>query len=99
MSIARSEISNSLFSPRFSAIWEPGENTIVYASWSRSEQPATGTALASVGTPIDANGDIQALEPTSSETIEIGARFPLFTDALLLGVSVFRTERDNAKSG
>jgi catecholate siderophore receptor len=93
-----SRISNSLFSPRISAIWEPAEHSIIYASWARSEQPATGTALASVGTPIDASADVQALDPTSSETTEIGARFPLFTDALLLGVSVFRTERDNAKT-
>jgi catecholate siderophore receptor len=94
--VARAEISETLFSPRVSAIWEPGDNTIVYVSWARSEQPPSGTALASVGTPIDSTQT--SLDPTTSETYEIGARFPLFTPDLLLGVSVFHTERDNAQA-
>lgn len=88
------EQEDTLVSPRFSLIWEPGENTLLYASWARSEQPPTGTAIASVGTPVSAT--FQSLDPTTSETYEIGGRFPLFNPALIASVAVFRTERSNA---
>ncbi len=93
--VARTELEETLYSPRVSLVWEPGDNNIVYLSWARSAQPATGTAIASVGTPITAGQE--DLEPTTSETIELGARFGVFDDDLTLGVSVFQTERDNSK--
>jgi catecholate siderophore receptor len=93
--VARTELSETLVSPRASAIWEPSEHSLVYLSWARSAQPATGTAIASVGTPITAGQE--DLEPTTSETIEFGARHGFFDGDLTLGVSIFETTRDNSK--
>jgi catecholate siderophore receptor len=93
--VASSKVADDLVSPRVSLIYQPDERKIVYASWARSSQPATGTAAASVGTPIAAAQS--ALDPTTSETYEIGARTDLWSPAIILGVSLFSTERDNAK--
>ncbi len=93
--VVGNKVKDDLFSPRVSLIWEPDENKIFYASWARSAQPATGTASASVGTPISSS--IRDLDPTTSETYEIGGRIGVLANRLDLGVSIFQTERDNAK--
>lgn len=93
--IVSDKVEDDLVSPKVSVIYEPSATKIIYASWARSAQPATGTASASVGTPITATQS--ALDPTTSETWEIGARTDLWSPAITFGVSLFNTERDNAK--
>ena len=93
--ITSSEVNDNLVSPRLSVIYQPKPSAIFYASWARSAQPATGTSIANLGTPITANQT--ALDPTTSETYEIGGRVPLWSPAIKAGLSIFLTTRDNSK--
>ncbi|MGE3303256.1 MAG: TonB-dependent receptor [Hyphomonadaceae bacterium] len=92
--VTTDKYKDDLFSPRISAIWEPAENTMLYASWARSAQPPTGSASAGTGTPVTAN--LTALDPTTAETFEIGGRMRILGGATG-SISIFTTERDNAK--
>ena len=90
-------VDDSLLDPKVSLLWEPTESQSYYLSWSKSAQPATGTSAGNASTPVDSNEKVQDLEPTTSETFEIGAKFSLLDDKLGIGVSVYQIERDNAK--
>ncbi|MFZ2869610.1 TonB-dependent receptor [Zavarzinia sp.] len=91
------EIDETLWSPRASLVWEPSENQTYYISWSRASEPATGTTVGNSTNPVSTTEAVQALEPTTSETFEIGGKLNFFGGRLGTGLTVFQVERDNSK--
>ncbi|MCW0183142.1 MAG: TonB-dependent receptor [Zavarzinia sp.] len=91
------EIDETLWSPRASLVWEPSENQTYYISWSRASEPATGTTVGNSTNPVSTTEEVQALEPTTSETFEIGGKLNFFGGRLGTGLTLFQVERDNAK--
>ncbi|MFA5120427.1 TonB-dependent receptor [Zavarzinia sp.] len=90
------KVDETLFSPKASVIFEPSDAQTYYLSWARSSQPATGsTGAANAVTPVSATQT--DLEPTESETFEVGGKLNFFSDRLGVGLSVFQVERDNSK--
>jgi catecholate siderophore receptor len=91
------EVSESLFNPKASLIWEPSEDQTYYFSWAKSAQPATGTTAGNSTNPVSSDDAVKALEPTTSETFEVGAKLNFFEGRLGTSVTLFQVERDNSK--
>lgn len=84
---------STIANPRGSLVYEPSENTTIYASYGKSAVPQ-GTSV--VGTPTPITTANQALEPEKSETFEIGAKYSLWEGKLGLAGSLFQVNKANA---
>lgn len=92
------ETDESLLNPKASLIWEPADNQTYYFSWAKASEPAAGTTgVANLPNPIGSDA-VAALDPVTSETFEVGAKFSLLDERLGLGIAIFQTERDNAST-
>ncbi|PWR17824.1 TonB-dependent receptor [Zavarzinia compransoris] len=91
------EIDETLWNPRASLVWEPSDEQTYYLSWSRSSEPATGTSVGNSTNPVSTTTAVQDLQPTTSETFEVGAKLNFFGGRLGTGITVFQVERDNSK--
>lgn len=90
-------IAEDLFNPKASLIWEPTDNQTYYVSWARSSQPSTGTTAGNSTNPVSDDDALKALEPTTSETFELGGKLNFFDGRLGTGITLFQVERDNSK--
>ncbi|RZJ28292.1 MAG: TonB-dependent siderophore receptor, partial [Flavobacterium sp.] len=72
------------FSPRFGLIYQPTENHSLFATYSNSFQPNTGT---------DINGE--ALKPSIIDQYEFGIKNKLFTERLFANVTVYQITNSN----
>ncbi|SFF87495.1 catecholate siderophore receptor [Novosphingobium sp. CF614] len=91
---------HNLWNPKVSAIWEPSDDASFYVSYSKAAVPpgnsiGNGDALSALAT----NGTISTadLDPEKTETFDIGAKFGLFHNKLLVQTAVYQINRDNAK--
>jgi catecholate siderophore receptor len=84
---------STIANPRGSLVYEPDQNTTIYASYSKSATPQ-GTSV--VGTPTPITTANQALEPEKSQTFEVGAKYSLMDGKLGLAGSLFQVKKDNA---
>lgn len=91
---------NELVSPKVAAIWEPTESMSFYAAWSKSSTPpgnsvGNGDALGQLG----AGASITAanLDPETSEMLDVGAKFGLFRQRLLLQAGLYQIDRENSQ--
>lgn len=89
----RSEMN--FISPKASLIWQPNDSQTYYATWSQSKTPPTASNLANEVTPGNVNRE--DIDPTETETIEVGAKLGFFGDRLGVGVALFETERSNVR--
>ena len=82
--------SDSMLSGRAAALFKPRENGSIYLAYGTSFNPsAEGLSL---------NADTVALEPEKSRTLELGTKWNLFGERLMLTGAVFRTEKTNART-
>ncbi len=95
-----SESDNELVNPKVAGIWEPSEALSVYLSWGKSSTPpgnsvGNGDALGqvTVGNSITAAN----LDPETTEIIDLGIKWALLDDKLLLQSGVYQIDRDNAQ--
>jgi catecholate siderophore receptor len=91
---------NELVNPKVAAMWEPSEVMSFYVSWSESSTPpgnsvGNGDALSQLG--AGATISSASLDPETSEMIDIGAKFGLFHQRLLLQAGIYQIERDNSQ--
>ncbi|HTH28908.1 MAG TPA: TonB-dependent receptor, partial [Sphingobium sp.] len=94
---SQSTSTSDLWSPKASIIWEPSEKMSFYASYSKAAVPAgNSVSNASLATPT---GQITAndLAPEKTETFDLGAKFSLFGDRLLIQSAIYQINRSNAK--
>lgn len=94
------ESDSNLVNPKVAAIWEPSDRASVYLSYGRSSLPpgnsvGNGDTLATtaVGNLLSAND----LDPEKSATVDLGIKYALFEDRLLLQAGIYQTDRSNSK--
>jgi catecholate siderophore receptor len=94
------EADSELLNPKVSAMWEPNDAMSFYASWSESSTPpgnsvGNGDALGALG--VGATITAANLDPETSEMIDVGAKFALFNQRMLLQTSLYQIDRDNSQ--
>lgn len=95
--------SDGLWNGHFGVVFSPWENGNVYASWSTSSNINGGEADAGTncgygGLCRDTNGGYDA-KPEKSENIELGTKWNLFDNSLLLTTAIFQTTKDDVIEG
>ncbi|HMK06837.1 MAG TPA: TonB-dependent receptor [Flavobacterium sp.] len=73
------------FSPRFGLIFQPTENHSIFASYSSSFVPNTGTDYQTG----------KALEPSTIKQYEVGVKNQLFKDRLFANLTAYQIENNN----
>lgn len=88
----RSELERTDYtlSPRAGLVWQPSDTQSYYVSVSRSYQPS--------GEMFQISASNAELDPEETTNYEIGAKWNLLGDDLLLTASVFRLERTQIKT-
>ena len=84
---------STIANPRGSLVYEPDQNTTIYASYGKSAVPQ-GTSV--VGTPTPITTANQALDPEKSETFEVGVKHSVWDGKLGLEASLFQVNKANA---
>ncbi|ATN37475.1 TonB-dependent siderophore receptor (plasmid) [Rhizobium sp. ACO-34A] len=84
-------------SPAISAIWEPTNDAMLYASFARTYRPVgTDIAVAVGGVASEVPSDGVSNEPERSDTFEIGGKIDLLGGRLGLTGAIFQIDKDNA---
>lgn len=85
------------WSPGISAIWEPLQDTMLYASFSRSYKPIGTDVAAQVGgVAAEVAQDGRAYQPETIDSYEIGTKINLLDGRLGLTGSLFQINKYNA---
>lgn len=103
VSAANYDYGDGFWNGHLGAVFSPWENGNIYASWSTSSNVNGGEADAGTncgygGLCTDSNGSYNA-EPEESVNIEIGTKWNLYDDNLLLTAALFQTTKDNVIEG
>jgi catecholate siderophore receptor len=91
---------HNLLNPKVSAIWEPSDKASVYLSYSKAAIPpgnsiGNGDALSALGNGVAISSS--DLDPEKTETFDLGAKFSLFHNKLLVQTAIYQINRSNAK--
>lgn len=84
-------------SPAISAIWEPTQNTMFYAAFSRAYRPVgtdIATAVGGVQAEVPKTG--AGNEPERSDTVEVGAKLDFLEKRLGVTGAIFQVRKSNA---
>lgn len=87
------EISDTLFSWKLGVLYKPVENGSIYANYATSQQPPGGESLELSTSPRNANNGVY--EPQDAKTAELGTKWSLFGDRLLLTAALYNTQVSN----
>lgn len=83
------EVSDTLFSWKLGALYKPGANSSLYANYAIAQQPPGGGSLE---LSSSANSvDNPAFEPQEARTAEIGAKWNVAGERLLLSAALYDT--------
>ncbi len=85
-------------------VYSPWENGNIYASWSTSSNINGGEADAGTncgygGLCSDSEGNYKNADPEQSTNVELGTKWNLMNEKLLLTAAVFRTTKDKVIEG
>ena len=89
----RIEDSGTLFTWKLGAVRKLGEDASLYANFATSKQPPGGSSLVLSSAANNANNP--AMDPQEARTSEIGGKWNLLGDQLLLSAALFRTDVSN----
>jgi catecholate siderophore receptor len=102
LSNAPHRMSETLWSPRLGALWQPDANTTYYTSWGESFNTQADTYQY---TPSTASGALTGnnllwlnTPPEKSRNFELGAKFNVFNNKGLLGIALFHSEKFNERN-
>lgn len=87
--------NDTLFSGRLGLTYKPTANSSVYAAYGNSEAPSATTVIASC-TAGTTNANCN-LDPEETINYEVGTKWELFNQQLLLTAALFRNDRTNAR--
>ncbi|MEZ5708448.1 MAG: TonB-dependent siderophore receptor [Blastomonas sp.] len=94
------KVIDDLWSPKLSLIWEPSDDVSAYVSYSSSAVPQ-GNSVNNGGTlqEVDTGNAISRsdLAPEKTKTYDLGLKFALFGNRMLVQTAVYQIDRDNAK--
>jgi iron complex outermembrane receptor protein len=79
------EVSDSEFSPRLGIVYQPGDTTTLYASWSNSFTPQI----------FGRNSNGEQFEPVTSQQYEVGIRQEFLDQRLSANLALFQITRQN----
>ncbi len=82
-------VSGNLFNWKLGLLYKPADNGSIYADYAVSAQPPGGDSLAL--SPRASKADNPAFDPQKAHTAEIGTKWNLFGERLLLSASIYRT--------
>jgi catecholate siderophore receptor len=86
---------DDMFSYRGAITWKPCEAGSVYLGYGTSFNPsAEGLTLGNTATAANSIN----VAPEESETIELGTKWEVFEEKLLLTAAIFRTDKTNART-
>lgn len=97
--LTRLDAVNDLLNPKASVIWEPSDSMSFYASYSKAAVPA-GNSLSNGTLSAPGTGAVIAtsdLKPETTETFDLGAKFSLFGNRLLIQSAIYQIDRANKK--
>ena len=81
--------TDSELSGKAAVVFKPAANGSIYLAYGTSFNPSAEG--------LELNASLAALEPEKSRTLELGSKWNLFGERLLLTSAVFRTEKTNAR--
>nr|WP_216821238.1 TonB-dependent siderophore receptor [Marinobacterium profundum] len=92
--------SDGFVNGHLGAVYSPWEHGNVYASWSTSSninggESDAGTSCGYGGLCTDADGNFSAAEPEQSVNLELGTKWNLMDEQLLLTAAIFQTTKDD----
>ena len=90
LSATRFERTDTVWSKRGGLIWQPNEQHSYYASFGTSFNPSAEALTLTAGTA--------PLAPEKTRSYEVGAKWNLIANKLLLTSAVFRVEKTNART-
>jgi catecholate siderophore receptor len=97
--LVNGKATHDLWSPKVSAIWEPSETMSFYATYSKALNPP-GNSVANgdtLRTPSDGDTISRTdLDPESTETFDLGAKFGLFGNRMLVQTAVYQINRKSS---
>lgn len=79
------EVNDSKFSPRLGIVYQPGDTTTLYTSWSNSFTPQI----------FGRNSNGEQFEPVTSEQYEVGIRQEFLERRLSVNLALFQITRQN----
>ncbi len=82
---------DNLFNYRVAAVYKPVEIGSIYASYGTAVNPS----LSGLGYE---NATVTSLDPEKTNTLEVGTKWDLLNNRLLLSGAVFRVEKTNART-
>lgn len=85
--------SDTLFNWKLGAVYKVGDIASIYANYAISQQPPGGSSLELSPAVNSANNAMY--DPQKTETMEVGSKFSLLDDALLLAVAIYQTDVSN----
>jgi catecholate siderophore receptor len=95
-------MSETLFSPRVGAIWQPTTSSSYYTSFGESYNTSADTYQ---WTPSAASGALTGnnlkwlnTPPEKSRNFEVGSKFDVFDNKALLGIAIFHTQKFNERN-
>ncbi|MEJ7137861.1 TonB-dependent receptor [Amphibiibacter pelophylacis] len=94
---ASGERSDTLFSPRLGAIYQPTESSSYYLSYGTSYN-TSGDAYQWSPSFSATSAAQAAVGPEKSRNIELGAKWELWNQQALLGLALFRSEKYNERN-
>ena len=87
--------TDDMYSYRGAITWKPCEPGSVYLAYGTSFNPsAEGLTLGNTATATNSIN----VDPEESETVELGTKWEVFDEKLLLTAAVFRTDKTNART-
>lgn len=96
---SRIKTTYDLWNPKASLVWEPSDEVSVYASYSKAAVPP-GNSVSNGSLSAPGTGAVigtSDLEPERTETFDLGAKFSLFGNRLLIQTAVYQINRANAR--
>ncbi len=99
-SVASLDKSDTLWSPRLGALWQPTSSSSYYASYGTSYNTSGDTYQYALGGFANGSTNAKAANtaPEKSRNIEVGSKFELFEGKSLLGIALFRSEKYNERN-
>ncbi len=101
---ARYAFSDGFWNGHLGVVFSPWENGNLYASWSTSSNINGGEADAAAscgygGLCVDSDGNYAHAEPEQSTNWELGTKWNLMDEQLLLTAAIFRTTKEDVIEG
>lgn len=89
----RQESSDTLFNWKLGAVYKVGDVASIYANYAISQQPPGGSSLEL--TPAANSANNPKYDPQKTKTMEVGSKWNLLDDALLLTLALYQTDVTN----